>query len=273
LRLLGGLHYLALSEGIDPWGDVRAVLGERREWMRRFVSEQVVQTNEVQRSWGLLPAFLLLADEARRPLDLVELGPSAGLNLVWDRYRYRFRDRTWGPEEAPLELVGELRTPFPVELLAVEPALRRRRGIDLNPVDVTTEEGARLLECFVWPDQPERLERLRRAVEALRDEPPELIRGNYADLLPGLLEDRDEDALTVVFQTASLGYLSDDRREQLFADIECAGREAPLAFLTGAFDPELEGCWPLELTVWPEGETRRLALQDFHGAWLDWQAA
>jgi hypothetical protein len=272
LRLLGGLHYLALDEGIDPWSDVPAVLVDRREWLRRFVAERAVQTNEVQRSWGLLPVFLLLAREAGRPLDLVELGPSAGLNLVWNRYRYRYADRFWGPEEAALELTGELRRPFPSDLLVVEPIVRTRRGIDLEPVDVTTEEGARLLACFVWADQVERLERLRRAIDVLRESPPELTRGDYVQLLPGLLEDRNDDGLTVVFQTASLGYLSEERRNQLHAAIEHAGREGPLAFLTAAFDPELEGCWPLELTVWPGGEVRRLALQDFHGAWLDWLA-
>jgi hypothetical protein len=234
------------------------------------VAEHGVQTNEVRRSWGLLPAFLLLAAERHLPLDLVELGPSAGLNLVWDRYRYRYGELSWGPPASGLELEGELRRPFPAELLSVSPVVRRRRGIDLNPLDVTAEEGARLLECFVWADQRERLERLRRAIEVLRQEPPDLIRGDYVELLPALLDERDEHALTVVFQTASLGYLSDERRGHLLSEIERAGRAGRLAFLTSAYDPELEGCWPLELTVWPGGRTRRLALQDFHGAWLDW---
>lgn len=270
LRLLGGLHFLQLAEGIDPWSNVRGVLAERRAWLARFVPEQGVQTNEVRRSWGLVPVFLLVAAEVGRPLDLVELGPSAGLNLVWDRYRYRYGDASWGPADAPLELDGELRRPFPPELLSVAVEVRRRRGIDLNPIDVTTEEGARLLECFVWADQAERIDRLRRAIEALRAAPPELIAGDYVDLLPGALADRDPEAMTVVFQTASLGYLSHERRTQLLAEIEQAGSEAPLAFLTAAFDEELEGCWPLEVTVWPGGETRRLAHQDFHGAWLEW---
>jgi len=270
LRLLGGLHYLQLAEGIDPWSDVRATLAERREWLARFVAEQGVQTNEVRRSWGLLPAFLYVAAEAGRPLDLVELGPSAGLNLVWDRYRYRFGNARWGREDARLELDGELRRPFPLELLDVPAEVRRRRGIDLNPIDVTSVDGARLLECFVWADQTERTERLRRAIEAVRAEPPDLIAGDYVDLLPRVLAERDPAALTVVFQTASLGYLSEDGRGELYAEIERAGREEPLAFLTSAHDPELEGCWPLELTDWPGGETHRLALQDFHGAWLEW---
>src|SRR5207247_4847076 len=95
---------------------------------------------------------------------------------------------------------------------------------DLAPSDVTTDEGARLLECFVWADQLERLERLRRAIETLRDDPPELIAGDYVELLPELLEQRDEDALTVVFETASLAYVEEDRRAILAREIELAGR-------------------------------------------------
>jgi hypothetical protein len=249
---------------------VQAALAERHEWLARFVAEQGVQTNEVRRSWGLLPAFLLIAAEAGRPLDLVELGPSAGLNLVWDRYRYRYGNSRWGPEDALLELGGELRRPFPLELLNVSAEVRLRRGIDLNPIDVTSEEGARLLECFVWADQAERIERLRRAIEAVRVEPPELITGDYVDLLPGVLAERYPEALTVVFQTASLGYVSPERLEQLHESIEGAGRQGPLAFVTSAFDPEVEGAFPLELTVWPGAETRRVAHMDFHGAWLEW---
>ncbi len=270
LRLLGALHYLALSEGVDPWTDVPAVLAERAEWIRRFVSEQGVQTNEVSRSWGLLPAFLLFASETGRLLDLIELGPSAGLNLVWERYRYRYDGASWGPEDARLELEGEVRRAFPPELLDIRPEVRRRRGIDLDPIDVTTEQGARLLECFVWADQIERLERLRQAIETLRDDPPELIAGDYVELLPDLLEQRDEAAITVVFQTASLGYVAEERRAELYGEIETAGRHGALAFLTSTFDPDVENCWPLELTVWPGGQTRRLAFLDFHGAWLEW---
>ena len=65
-------------------------------------AEQDVQTNEVQRAWALLPGFLTVADG--RPFDLLELGPSAGLNLVWDRYRYRYATGDVG--EGALELAA-----------------------------------------------------------------------------------------------------------------------------------------------------------------------
>ena len=160
LRLLGALHYLVLG-GEAAWDEIGEALVTDAEFLRRFTAEQEVQTNEVQRAWALLPGFLTVADG--RPLDLLELGPSAGLNLVWDRYGYRYSTGSWG--EADLVLTGADRIPPPAELLAREVEVRTRRGIDLSPVDVTTEHGARLLQAFVWADQTERLDRLRRAIE------------------------------------------------------------------------------------------------------------
>jgi hypothetical protein len=187
IRLLGALHYVALAEGIDPWAEPEVAIAERRDWIAEFLATQKVQTNEVQRAWALLPAFLSLGAPL---LDLLELGPSAGLNLVWDRYRYRYRSGSWGPAAAALELAGDERAPVPIELLERSADVVRRRGVDLEPVDATTEEGARLLRCFVWADQSARLERLDRAVAALRLDPPTLIQGDYVDLLSSLLRDR-----------------------------------------------------------------------------------
>ena len=72
---------------------------------------------------------------------------------------------------------------------------------------MTTEHGARLLRAFIWPGRVERGQRLRKAIEIFRREPPVLVRGDYVELLPALLAERDDSALTVVFQTASTGYL------------------------------------------------------------------
>ena len=211
LRLFGGVHYLELS-GLEPyalsgeWDDFRRALEAQQEFLARFVQEQAVQTNEVQRCFALLPAFLTLARESGVPvLDLLELGPSAGLNLLWDRYAYAYRHGSWGSSE--LTLRGVEYVPMPGEVLETQVEVRSRRGIDLSPVDVTTEHGARLLRAFIWPGRVERGQRLRKAIEILRREPPVLVRGDYVELLPALLAERDDSALTVVFQTASTGYL------------------------------------------------------------------
>jgi hypothetical protein len=269
LRLLGGLHYLALLDGSDPWGDLPGALHAHADFLADFVAEQRVQTNEVQRCWALLPAFLSLG----RPLDLVELGPSAGLNLLWDRYRYRYAAGSWGPSASPFELAGDERAPVPAELLARGADVRRRRGIDLDPVDVTDEHGARLLSCFVWADQRERLERLRRAIEVARRDPPELLRGDYVDLLPRVLDERSPGALTVVFQTASTAYLARDRYRALRRLLDEAAR--PLAWISTRrpfeMETELEGGYELEVALWPKHGPRLVARLGYHGQWLEWR--
>ena len=273
------MHYLVLA-GRASWDDVPGALEREREFVEQFVAEQAVQTNEVQRCWALLPCFLTIARETgAQAFDLVELGPSAGLNLVWDRYRYVYDAGWWGFGGAPLTLTGEELSPVPGELLERQVAVRRRAGIDLAPVDVTTDEGARLLEAFVWPDQEDRMARLRAAIELLRTDPPELRQGDYVELLPDVLRARDGGALTVVFEIASRGYLTDERRAELRAVLDEAGRTAPLAWLrAGAPERELRGSrgelhgYGLKLTLWPGGESRTLAHCDYHARWLEWDA-
>jgi len=230
----------------------------------------------VQRCFALLPAFLTLArDHGAQALDLVELGPAAGLNLLWDRYAYRYRAGRWGSSE--LLLQGVEYEPVPLEVLARRVDVRRRLGIDLNPVDVTTAEGARLLRAFIWPGRVERAQRLRQAIGILRDEPPTLVRGDYVELLPSVLAERDDEALTVVFQTASTGYIGAERRAELRQLLEVAGREGPLGWVSTRAVEELEeedrdDSYELEIALWPGGRRRFLLRSDFHGNWIRWRA-
>jgi hypothetical protein len=180
LRLLGGIHYLVLG-GEAGWDDVDAVLDARADFLARFAAEQPVQTNEVARAAALAKGIAALG---RREVELLELGASGGLLLYPDRYF-----------ETPFRVVS-------------------RRGIDTHPVDVTTEEGARLLEAFVWPDQPERLERLRRAIEIVRSDPPELIQGDYVDVVSEHVGGQ-----TLVMSCMTTVYLDDERYAQLVEEL------------------------------------------------------
>ena len=272
LRLFGGVHYLELSGMVQhPWGKLRGVLEANREWLARFVAEQPIQTNEVQRCWGLLPAFLSVADG--RVFDLVELGPSGGLNLYWDRYAYRYGEASWGDTSAGLELSGHAEGGPPPELLRTEVEVGRRIGIDRRPVDVTTDHGARLLEAFVWADQTERLERVRRAIEIAREDPPRLLDGDYVEVLPALLAERDLDTLTVVYHSVSTVYLRPEERERLEEILAAEGRRGSLARISYEVDrdtPTFYG-FALDVETWPGGR-RRLARLDGHANTLDWVA-
>jgi hypothetical protein len=220
----------------------------------------------------LLPCFLEVARATGADaFDLIELGSSAGLNLVWDRYRYRYANGDWGPAEAALELAGEERGLVPRPLLALRPHVRRRIGIERDPIDVTSEEDALLLKSFVWADQHGRLDRLDRAIEALGRDPPELVRGDFVELLPDVLASTGSDGLTLVFQTASLGYGPPDARKRVSATLAEAGRNRRLAYVSsGRPLDRSDHYYGLWVTVWPGGEARVVANAGFHGQWLEW---
>ncbi len=264
LRLLAGLHYLVLG-GEASWDDVGGALERHGEFLTTWMVEQDVQTNEVQRSWALLPAFLSVWDG--RPLDLLELGASGGLNLVWDRYRFAYARGEWGTGE--LELRGDDRSSLPAELLAREVTVVRRRGIDLSPVDVTSEAGALLLRSFIWADQTARLERLDRAIEIARRDPPPLMEGDYVEALPSLLGNRRDGAQLVVFQTASTMYVDRAGADGMRAAFHDAARDEPLVYVTAGRAPDDDG-YSLDVVRYPDGVVERLGVFDFHGEWLDW---
>ena len=256
--------------GEASWDDVDSALDEHVAFIRRFVREQTVQTNEVQRSWMLLPCFLEIARRAGvEELDLLEIGWSAGLNLVWDRYRYRYTAGEWGPAGARLELSGEERRAVPGELLARTLRVVSRVGVDLSPIDVTTDEGARLLKSFVWADNTWRLEQLDRAIEALRDDPPELVRGDAVEEVPQLLAG-GSDRLMVVVQSTVFGYIGAEGTKQIYAALEEAATRRPLAYV-GTHQPHKDEhtYWALAVRVWP-GEREPVAHGDFHGKWIEW---
>jgi hypothetical protein len=269
LRLIGAVHYLVLG-GEAGWDDP---LEEHKAFLREFVATQGVQTNEVQRSWVLLPLLLRVAQRTgAETFDLVELGPSAGLNLVWDRYRYRYEAGEWGREDAVLSFEGEEHRPVPAEVLELEPKVRGRIGIDRSPIDVTSEDGARLLRAFVWAGQEERMRRLDQAIEAVRADPPELVKGDFVEELPEVLAAQPRDGLTIVFQTASFGYIGDEGRARVRSVLEETGQERPLAFIsTGKPRAPEKDCWGLRLAYWPGGEREFAGHADFHGSWLQWE--
>ena len=224
----------------------------------------------MQRCFALLPIFLTIGLTTQRPLDLLELGASAGLNLLWDRYRYRYLAGTWGSGSAPLELTGGERGTVPGSLLEHEVTIRHRCGIDLRPLDVHSDDDVRLLRVFAAPN---RRPRLLQAIEIARTQPPELIKGDYLDVLPELLAARDGNALTVVVQTLSSIYLTLEQRAQLWETIEAAGRAGPLAYVwtpTPEEHGQRRGDYPVELAMWPGADRRFIARMENHGEWLDW---
>ncbi|MCS0634265.1 DUF2332 domain-containing protein [Streptomyces sp. LP05-1] len=189
------------------WARVRATMLERR-----------TQTNEPGRCSVLLPVLARLP----QPLALIEVGASAGLCLYPDRYRYRYDGGdTLGPPDSPVVL--ECGTAGAVPLPARLPEIAWRAGADLNPLDVADPRDTRWLECLVWPEQHQRLARLRDAVRIARAEPPVLVRGDLNETVRDLVAAAPAGATPVVLHSAVLAYLPPEERETFTATMRELG--------------------------------------------------
>ena len=126
---------------------------------------QGVQTNEVGRSAALLGGYLEIA-RLGLPLRILEVGASAGLNLLWDRYRYETGDQAFGPADSPLAFDRPWFADSPDLATPVE--VTSRRGCDVQPISAGTADGRLRLRSFVWPDQLDRMARLDAALDHFR---------------------------------------------------------------------------------------------------------
>lgn len=236
-----------------------AALRDEEDFLREWVATERVQTNEPRRCWWLVPCFL---EAARRTgaeaFDCFELGCSAGLNLLWDRFGYEYESGSLSG--SPVFRGEERGRSVPVAEL---PPVRSRVGVDLAPPDLRTDEGARLLKSFVWADQEQRLEDLDAAIGVWRGDPPEIVVGDLVDELPSLLERRERDAVLLVWETAAFGYLPQERRDRaraLLAEADC------VFVRTGQPQDGSQDYYGLYV----DGD--EVAHAEFHGAWIEWLA-
>jgi hypothetical protein len=204
-----------------PYDGLRRVLLEQEAEVRATVMARATQTNEAGRLATLAPVLGLLEG----PLALVEVGASAGLCLFPDRYDY-----DWPPvgrlrgSGGPL-LTARATGPLPVP--SAHPDVAWRGGVDLHPLDVTDDDATAWLENLVWPEQDERRDRLRAAIDVARAEPPAVRSGDLFDHLPDLLDDAAPRGTPVVFHSAVIAYLEEPDRERfhdLMTGLVGAGR-------------------------------------------------
>lgn len=219
LRLMGAIHYRALIGGApdvakhfpstggdgDPAKAWPAIVDLLRGAPLELAAglRHAPQTNEVGRAAALFGGLLSVAGPEPLPVRLFEIGASGGLNLRADRFCYRSVDgHRYGPL-SPVDLdpaFMTLPTATPGLIHVVE-----RRGADSAPIDPLTAEGAARLASFVWPDQRERLQRLRSAILVAGQYPAEVEASGAADFV-----DRIEPAegyLTVLWHSVTLQYL------------------------------------------------------------------
>jgi len=288
LRLLGAVHERVLageaprlarfypSVGGHPewpavWDAFLEVVEEQCDALRPRL-ESFPQTNEVQRCAGLLGGFLRAASVTGLPLRLRETGCSAGLNLQWDRYRYELGPHRWGEPDSPVKLSSTWEGDAPQ--LDAPVRVTSRAGCDLDPRRIEDPEQSRLLEAYVWPDQLERLERLRAALGVARQDPARVDRARARDWLPTELAQDATGECTVVYHSSFWLYLSEAEKQQVRSVIADRGARAtsrdPLAWLRHE-DGEAPGSVDIRLRLWPGEEDVHLGQGHPHGRSVSWR--
>jgi hypothetical protein len=302
LRLLGSVHRLVLG-GSAPdlarfypsvggtwhsdhgWRAFEATLREHHDAVRARL-HQAPQTNDVGRSAALMGGLLHVAAEHPLPVRLHEIGASGGLNLLPDRYCYLYgtqrthsTDVAYGPRDSPVRLAGAWagRRPPDVDVEVVS-----RLGCDMAPVDVATADGRLALTSYVWPDQIERIDRLRAAFRVAWAWPVEVRRQDAATFVERL--DLVDDTVTVLWHSLLWQYLPEPQQREVAARIEQLGAQATdrRVFAHLMFEPQQRSPGPpgrqdspveflVVLRVWPGGRRRVLAQAAPHGIPTVWE--
>ncbi len=286
LRLTGALHAAALTARDsalaalyppatplwrmqDIWPLARAFLSREGDWVRDFIRSPP-QTNETRRAIALLAGFLAFAKHWSGPIDMLELGASAGLNLNWDRFAYRTKTWSWGAD-SPVTIDTDWRGPAPPAEVSLN--VRGRAACDLNPLDISDPAQLLQLQSYIWPDQADRLARFAGAVSLARAQNVKVERADAADWLAEKLRHRATDAATMIYHSVFLFYPPRAAREAIIAAVEQAGAgatpQAPLAWVRLEPEALLDGArdsqrFVADITAWPGGERRVLAYTDGH---------
>lgn len=283
----GAVHRLLLAEPTDGLGrfypsiDVNAgsdgqglgrafrefVLG-RREAVLEIVRTRLVQTNEVNRCCYLYPAFLRMAAEAgRRPLALIEIGTSAGLNLCWDRFAYEYGDGlVHGRTTAELVLRSAWKTATRPPLDRAMPVIASRIGVDLRVIRLEQPEEFLWLRALIWPEHHQRVQRLEAARRELAVVQPALVEGDGVAMLPALIEAAPAEAAVGVFHTHVANQITEEAKRKLLATIDAVGKRRMVFHLHNNIFAHLH----LSLRSPERSLDIPLARTDGHARWIEW---
>jgi hypothetical protein len=234
------------------------------------------QTNEAGRSSNFVAAMLWLAQQGLPPrFECLEIGSSAGINLMIDRYRYDLGGVQVGPERAAMRFAPEWRGPPPpghaIEIVSL-------KGCDVAPLDLTEPSQALRLKAYTWPEHTVRFERLEMAIAAAAVKRPDLVQMNAADFVEQQLAlPQAEGTTRLIMHSIVWQYVPKDQQRRITAAMEAHGKNATadraLAWIAVEGNRTLLS-HGLEVRYWPGGEEPNLlAAAHAHGAWIEWMPA
>ncbi len=286
LRLAGGFHHLVLSGA-----DTRLLPVYRGELTDQAAIDALVfdltrrhdaallpwldgppQTNEAGRSASIMAALLWLSPRLGPRFELNELGASAGVNTMMERYFYDLGGTIAGPATSPMRIVPEWRGPAPgpasVDITVIQ-------GCDRAPINLADPTEALRLKSYVWAEVTERLARIDAAIALASQQPPNLVRMDAGDWVDQRLAARqDADTTRVFYHSIVWQYLPQETRARIDAAITRAGEGGQRIAWIMLETKRRTFAHELTVRFWPGGaEAVQLGAAHAHGAWVEWRGA
>lgn len=246
--------------------------------IQELMQTRLVQTNIARRTTCLLPVFGLLARESgNRPLSLIEIGTSAGLNLHWDRYHHRYEFASgevieWGDASSPVHLSTEVRGTIALPPLPADLRVGWRAGIDINPIDVNDADAMLWLRALVFPEHLDRHQTIEAAASVARAYPAPVTTGDVLEHLPTVLSQAPEDLPICVYATMVLYQLTPKARRALWELLTDFSHSRPVSVIV--MDGVPQGWSQLLIRDFKSGSYTKRTMADAHahGRWLEWHA-
>ena len=308
LILLAAVHHLLLSGADGALGAYYAtVAGDaarpvddqlyptfaafcdaHRSELEALVASHTTQTNEARRTVVTLPALGLVGADSGLPLSLLEVGASAGLNLLLDRFSFRIGSVEAGVADSPVRLECEVRGDLLPPVPATVP-IAWRLGVDLSPLDARDPATRAWLRALVWPEHRDRMAILDAALAIAEQDPPPLVRGDLTTDLSALGAGAPGAAALVVVSTWVLAYVSPALRQTFVGQLrQLAAERGRNIWLVAGEGQSILASLGLDLTAEPPDgygpsmlalcrfrpdgseESRLLAECHAHGRWIRW---
>lgn len=232
------------------------------------MKSKLVQTNEVRRCSYLYPSFCFAYEKVRKPLALVEIGTSAGLQLLWDKYSYSYEsDDLYGNNDSTVHINGEVKGRGFPHLHENSPPVVSRTGIDLHINDLNNPDDFLWLKALIWPEHNDRRELFERAANYATTNQMNLIEGDGVALLPEIVEEIPEDAAIAVFHTHVANQFSNKDKVRLLEEIRNIGKERDILHL---YNNIQDGDLHLDYYLNGNEHNSIVGKTDGHGRWFTW---
>lgn len=284
LRLVGGLHALHRTGKDQRLGDVFTGAVTDEAEVAAILAKTLIahddalyswldsppQTNEPGRSAALMVGLVDVTRRFSQPIELLEIGSSAGLNLMIDRFSFDLGGTYYGPADAAVKIRpewrGEAPPPADVRFASI-------RGVDVQPIDARDPAAAKRLAAYAWIDTPERITRIEQVIALINTDPPSLTRGDAAAWLEEQLAlPQAEGTTRTLIHSVVWQYLGEERQDRIRAAMASAAAAATpdraLAWvrMEPNKDTAVQEVW---VQAWPGATApRRVALSHAHGTWV-----